>query len=174
MMHGVSGRRGWIIAGLALALMGSTVSCETSEMGRGASPFGPFDSLQPRSCPDESTLPMMTDDNKVAGMTENLVPGHPVALVLCTPDGARNSIEGNDYADQVAHRLNAMKLYSSGVAIGCPTTPGATSGVFFSYPSGDTLLVVVNVGCGIAGNGHVLAHTNNAVKRLLHARFHFG
>ena len=84
-------------------------------------------------------------------------------LVACTASGAASrppeSVDGTPTAPAAVYA--------------CPADVGPTYALFFDYPDGDRLLVLVSAsGCRFATNGQLSAHTDPKLLRTLRSLAH--
>jgi len=102
----------------------------------------------------------------VPGVATRLVPGAPTALVICLAS-ERTQINGPQ-VDLLVRALNALDHVPPGTVYACPADFGPTFALFFDYPNGDRLLVMVSAsGCRFATNGQLSAHTDPNLLRTL-------
>ena len=104
--------------------------------------------------------------NRTPGLQTVLVPGEPTSLVLCGND-TRAVIEGTDQVLPFVDRLNGLRPYSSDALKACPLGGTDVPALFFNYPDGDVSLVVLDVGCDLASNGHVFAQVDKATMDMI-------
>ena len=124
----------------------------------------------PARCP--TTPP---DDAKpfdtVAGARGRIVPGEPAQLVVCeyrigTDHARRFEVDGAT-TRTIARLLDGLGPAPSGV-FACPAERTVPLELFFSYASGEGLLVIApTTGCLFASNGYVtVLETASFVRRL--------
>jgi len=128
------------------------------------SPVAPEVAALPEHCPSE--LPGRLPRHAVPGVATRLVPGAPTALVTCLAS-ERTQINA-PRVERLVRALNALDHVPKGTVYACPADFGPTFALFFDYPNGDRLLVVVSAsGCRFATNGQLSARTDPNLLRTL-------
>jgi len=100
------------------------------------------------------------------GVATTLVPGAPTALVICV--GRERTQNTGPRVERLVRALNALDHVPPGTVYACPADFGPTFALFFDYPDGDRLLVLVSAsGCRFATNGRLSARTDPKLLRTL-------
>jgi hypothetical protein len=116
----------------------------------------------------------------VPGADEQVVPGAPVTLQLCSYSGlskhpARSrrlirakAVSGDEQIHKLAAALNHLKRVRRGTVLDCPRDTGAADLLRFSYGDGSWVDVVMPTsGCQIANNGRSAWFTTLTIWRLI-------
>jgi hypothetical protein len=75
--------------------------------------------------------------------------------------------------ERLVRALNALDHVPPRTVYACPADFGPTYALFFDYPDGDGLLVLVSAsGCRFATNGQLSVHTDPTLLRTLRSLAH--
>ena len=176
--EGIVIARRWLLLLMFAFLVGCTSAREGDSIprvntdvtnGTTVSPPPPTYAPVPAICPKDFARRVRR--HAVVGEAHSIVPGTPVALVLCGP-GARVEIATALEVSRFADALNKLKRVPAGEVFSCPLDFGPTYGLYFNYENGDVLLVTVDAsGCRMASNGRSsgwVSHAMlNSIKRVL-------
>jgi hypothetical protein len=153
-----------MVALLLVACTGSGTTSGPSVPVVDGTPTAPAVAALPEHCPSE--LPGGLPRHAIPGVATRLVPGAPTALVICLAS-ERTQITGPK-VERLVQALNALNHVPPGTVYACPADFGPTFALFFDYPDGDRLLVLVSAsGCRFATNGQLSAHTDPKLLRTL-------
>jgi hypothetical protein len=153
-----------MVALLLVACTGSGTTSGPSVPVVEGTPTAPAVAALPEHCP--SDLPGRLPRHAIPRVVTRLVPGAPTALVICLAS-ERTQITGPK-VEGLVRALNALNHVPPGTVYACPADFGPTFALFFDYPDGDRLLVLVSAsGCRFATNGQLSAHTDPKLLRML-------
>ena len=153
-----------LVALLLVACTGSGTTTGPSVPIVGGTPLAPGVAALPEHCPSE--LPGRLPRHAIPGVATRLVPGTPTALVICVAS-ERTQITGPQ-VERLVRALNALDHVPPGTVYACPADFGPTFALFFDYPDGGRLLVLVSAsGCRFATNGQLSANTDPKLLRTL-------
>ena len=159
----MSGRQA-LVALFLVACTGSGTTSGPSVPIVDGTPLAPAVGALPEHCPSE--LPGRLPRHAIPGVATRLVPGTPTALVVCVAS-KRTQITGLQF-ERLVRALNALDHVPPGTAYACPADFGPTFALFFDYPDGGRLLVLVSAsGCRFATNGQLSAHTDPKLLKTL-------
>lgn len=149
---------------LLLSCTGSGTTSGPSVPVVDGTPAAPAVAPLPEHCP--SHLPARLPRHAIPGVATKLVPGAPNAVVICLAS-ERTQITGPQ-VERLVRALNALDHVPPGTVYACPADFGPTFALFFDYPDGDRLLVLVSAsGCRFATNGQLSARTDPKLLRTL-------
>ena len=106
--------------------------------------------LTPATCPKDVKRAIQTSD--ISGLAGRMVPGAPIALVVCRGD-SRVEITDTTRVTTFTAALNALPRVPPGV-FSCPASPDPDFGLFFNFENGEVVGVDVDTDCSAATNGH--------------------
>jgi hypothetical protein len=153
-----------MVALLLVACTGSGTTSGPSVPVVEGTPTAPAVAALPEHCP--SDLPGRLPRHAIPRVVTRLVPGAPTALVICLAS-QRTQITGPK-VEGLVRALNPLNHVPPGTVYACPADFGPTFALFFDYPDGDRLLVLVSAsGCRFATNGQLSAHTDPKLLRML-------
>lgn len=113
--------------------------------------------VSPAVCP--KPLPSRAPRQSLPGITKDLVPLVPAALVLCS-GGSRFVVKGTPLQQLVATLQTLRKVPKKPTYI-CPANLGPVYVLYFDYVQGFTLPVTVrSSGCAFTSNGALSAYSN--------------
>ena len=140
----------------------AAVACTGTEVVQTSSP-SPVVTASPLTC-SKNLNNKYTD---VPGAGRVLVPGQPVALVLCS-NRSRTVIEGTDRVGRFVDRLNG--LHEGIIPCEFFGTPDFY-GLFFNYQDSSVLTVLVTIPCDTASNGRSIRRVDKPTMNMISSAF---